>query len=147
MKAAFKYLRLDARDKRLVRAAFWALLAAKARLVFGSFERLRLKLEQTPAEVSGSLAEAARVAWAVEAVSRRLPMTDNCLVRAVATLSMLRRRGLPAELRLGVAREAGREFEAHAWVECEGEILIGGEEADRFTRLQRSDRAAETVAG
>lgn len=147
MKAAFKYIRLDARDKRLVRAAFRALLVAKARLVFGSFERLRLRLEQATGEISGSPAEAARVAWAVEVVSRRLPMTDNCLVRAVATLSILRRRGLPGELRLGVARETGREFEAHAWVECEGEILVGGEEAARFTLLQESQRAAETVAG
>lgn len=147
MKAALKYFRLPPGDRRLVRAALWALLRAKARLSFCAFDRLRATLEREAGPTSGQTTEAERVAWAIDAVSRRLPFAGNCLVQAVATLSMLRRRGLPGELRIGVAREGGRELEAHAWVECEGKILIGGVEADRFTPLRKSDGKAETAAG
>lgn len=146
MKAALKYYRLKADDRRLVREAFRALIRAKWRLVFGSFDRLLDSMAGEGDLASGDASEAGRVAWAVSVVSARLPFADNCLARAVATLSMLRRHGLPGELRIGVAREGGREFEAHAWVVCDGTTLIGGEEADRFTRLRRS-RDAETVAG
>lgn len=147
MKATLKYFRLKADDRRLLRAAFRALIWAKWRLVFGSFERLREPLERSIDPVPGRRAEAERVAWAVSVVSARIPYADNCLARAVATLSILRRRGMPGELRIGVAREEGREFEAHAWVEYEGKSLIGGDEAGRFTRLRRNDRDTETVAG
>ena len=38
---------------------------------------------------------------------------------------MLRRRGLTSELRLGVRRPREGKFQAHAWVECEGDIVVG----------------------
>ena len=37
---------------------------------------------------------------------------------------MLARRCYASQLQIGVAREEG-EFKAHAWVECEGQIIIG----------------------
>ena len=48
--------------------------------------------------------------------------------------AMLRRRGIASRLCLGVAREAG-ELAAHAWVEVGNDRIIGGAEADGFTRL------------
>ena len=44
----------------------------------------------------------------------------DCLPRALATYVLLRRRGVPATLRIGVKRYP---FGAHAWVECLGEVL------------------------
>jgi hypothetical protein len=41
---------------------------------------------------------------------------------------MLHRRGYPADLRIGVygrATNAARPLEAHAWVECEGRVVVG----------------------
>jgi hypothetical protein len=66
------------------------------------------------------------VKWAMTAASARLPAT--CLIQALATGVMLRRRGLACRLRLGVRTregEGGTRLEAHAWVECDGRIAIG----------------------
>jgi hypothetical protein len=76
-----------------------------------------------------------RVAWAVEVVSRYVPMA-TCLVQALAMQVLLGHLGHPTSLRIGVARNAAGEFEAHAWVECEGRVVIGGTDAPwRFTPL------------
>ena len=44
----------------------------------------------------------------------------DCLPRALAVFVLLRRRGVPATLRIGVKRYP---FGAHAWVECLGAVL------------------------
>ena len=63
--------------------------------------------------------------------SRYVP-GSTCLVQALAGQWMLLREGYPAQLRIGVSKAEG--FEAHAWVELEGKVLIGGpEESARFT--------------
>ena len=44
----------------------------------------------------------------------------DCLPRSLAIFVLLRRRGVPARLHIGVKRFP---FAAHAWVECLGEVL------------------------
>ena len=62
-----------------------------------------------------------RVLAAVRTVTRYYPRRrPDCLPRALATYLLLRRRGVPATLRIGVKRYP---FGAHAWVECLGEVL------------------------
>jgi transglutaminase superfamily protein len=74
------------------------------------------------------------VSWAVEYVGARPWMNALCLPRALAAHAMLRRRGIASRLCLGVAREGGA-VAAHAWVEIGKEKVVGGAEAERFTRL------------
>lgn len=66
-----------------------------------------------------------KVVWAMEALSRRLPLFKNCLNRALATQLMLRKRGREAKLQFGVTRDPQGKFEAHAWLERDGRIVIG----------------------
>ncbi len=84
---------------------------------------------------------AAAVAWAVLAASRRVPGPTTCLSRALTAQAMLARHGCPSRLQLGVTRGKQGEVEGHAWVECEGRILLGGtpEEISQFTRLAAFD--------
>lgn len=67
----------------------------------------------------------ARCAWAARVASRCFPRSDTCLVHAVVVQKLLHHRGLDASIRIGVARGAERQFEAHAWVESEGRVVIG----------------------
>jgi hypothetical protein len=80
---------------------------------------------------------AVRVGWAVEAAALRSPWKSTCLAQALAATLMLRRRGLPGTLHLGVARnQTGRgQIEAHAWVRCGEETLTGGSRHGRFTTI------------
>lgn len=74
------------------------------------------------------------VAWAVEAASRFVP-NATCLTQAVAGHLLLRRCGYATKLCLGVARPSKGEFYAHAWIERDGRVLIGGAQSAKFTRL------------
>lgn len=63
------------------------------------------------------------VAGAVARVSHRYPLYHpSCLTRSLVLRHLLLRRGIPAELRLGVST-AGGQFAAHAWVEYDGRVL------------------------
>jgi len=74
------------------------------------------------------------VRWAIESAGQSGVAKANCLPRALAAQAMLRRRGVPSRLCLGVARE-GEALSAHAWLELGQQILVGGAEAPQFTRL------------
>ena len=67
-----------------------------------------------------------QILWAVRVVSRRLLGDSPCLPQALAAKWMLGRLGTASELRIGVARGKEKQLEAHAWLESEGNILIGG---------------------
>ena len=56
----------------------------------------------------------------------------RCLTRSLCLRWLLGRRGLPAQLRLGVAREADGLL-AHAWVELQGQPV--GEETQEVNRF------------
>jgi hypothetical protein len=60
---------------------------------------------------------------ALSAVNRRLGGT--CLTNALAAQALLARYGYPATLRIGASRQDGG-FSAHAWVERNGQVVIGG---------------------
>ncbi len=50
------------------------------------------------------------------------PYRATCLRQSLALWLLLRRRGIPAELRIGVRKEGG-DLQAHAWVEHQGATL------------------------
>jgi hypothetical protein len=68
-----------------------------------------------------------RIGWAVVAGARHLPLPMTCLVQTLAADAILRRRGFAARLRLGVRQPRDRSalLTAHAWVECEGAVVVG----------------------
>jgi hypothetical protein len=67
-----------------------------------------------------------RLIWAVDVVGWRLFPRNPCLTQAIAVQRLLRRRGYPAELRIGVRKGEDASLDAHAWVESGGEVVIGG---------------------
>jgi len=58
----------------------------------------------------------------VLAASRRLHAPGNCLERSLTLWWLLARHGIASHLRIG-ARKTGEKFEAHAWVERNGEAV------------------------
>ncbi len=72
--------------------------------------------------------DVATVVWAVKAAGRRMLRRNPCLTEALAVWSLLRQYGFESRIRIGVARE-GSQLEAHAWVERDEEVLVGGEES------------------
>lgn len=78
--------------------------------------------------------------WAVEAAGRRLLSRNPCLPKALAALTLFRRAGVDADLFVGVAREEEGRMRAHAWVESEGRVVVGGDvPLEAYTRLPGLD--------
>jgi hypothetical protein len=87
-----------------------------------------------------------RVTSAVEAVSRRIPQA-TCLTQALSAQLLLRRFGYDSRLCLGVARSPRGQFRAHAWLERDGAVVIGGAESSAFTRLPALSAMARRSSG
>ena len=73
---------------------------------------------------------------AVEASGRVVP-GSNCLSEGLTAWVLLTRAGRQPMLRVGVAK--GRRLQAHAWVECDGAVVVGGDSGDGFSPLEGGD--------
>ena len=89
---------------------------------------------------------ALELAEAVTAAAKRVPHA-SCLTQALALQSLLVKEGYAPTLKLGVAKTPGGALEAHAWVEADGRILIGGPESARFVPLLPGARAEAEAPG
>ena len=62
-----------------------------------------------------------------------------CLPRSLVLWHLLRNRGIPTEIRLGVTKLADGSLSAHAWIELEGLPLNDGTDAcERYAALPSS---------
>jgi Transglutaminase-like superfamily len=127
-----KFLRLAAADRRLLLETVmlvWAVRLGLWLLPFRVMRRLLAKLASNP---TGSQVDVptivARGVWAVTVACRYVPAA-TCLTQALVTKVMLTRNGHGATVRIGVARTNEGQFKAHAWVETDGKVVIGGPEA------------------
>lgn len=103
-------------------------LAGLALHLLGLRRTLRLFAGNLQSACVSAPQAAERVAREVERAGREYSVYPvDCLVRSLVVVLLLRRRGIAAELRVGVRTLTGR-FEAHAWVEHCGVPL--GEDAD-----------------
>lgn len=113
------------RDQRgvLVQAA---LLMPAVRLVQGSlpFKRWRPLLTRAAPSASPALTPQL-IAQAVDRARRGVPGIYKCLPVAYTGHLLLHHYGHPSTVQVGVARDAEGKVEAHAWVECEGRVLLG----------------------
>ena len=131
---------------RLRRSEQWLLL--KAALLLGAiriglrlfpFQRLKQLLDSASKSHAANQFSADRIAWAVTAASRYVLGDKPCLTQALAAQLLLKQQGYPACLRIGVAREDGGKLQAHAWVESEDRVVVGGGELSRYTPLPAFD--------
>lgn len=68
-----------------------------------------------------------RIIWAVTAAARRLAPTDRpCLTQALVLFILFRRHDYAADLYIGVRKNDHGELQAHAWVESNTRVVIGG---------------------
>jgi hypothetical protein len=76
------------------------------------------------------------IVWAVAVAGRYAPKGAKCLARALTTQLLLNRYGYPHQLHIGVAKNAAQVLEAHAWIEYEGQVVVGGvSNLERFKPL------------
>ena len=130
-----KFLGLNWQEHCLLLQTVFVVMSLRAALVSLAFRQVnellsrRAKRRRAPRNISK-----ARVIWAVRTASAFVP-GSTCLTQALAAKYQLERFGLNTQLHLGVTKENGRLL-AHAWLQCDGEAIIGGEIAPRFAPLR-----------
>jgi hypothetical protein len=120
-----------------MRVAMWTLPFARVRAICDAMSR------PMRADQLGDRPSPERIAWAVKALSVAVPRSDNCLVRALATGIVLKRDGYPTRVKIGVMKPVGGGFEAHAWLESGGAVVIGNFQLDQYVPLAARDSAAQ----
>lgn len=131
-----RFARLTLQDKKVLIRALSALVWTRAELSLRPFSGVwqsSLKRSATPVS---SAPEPERVAWAFEAVGRRVPVLSNCLVQALAASRVLKKYGYAPVVELGAAKKNESRLAAHAWLTLGGRVLLGSVE-DRFTAFDR----------
>lgn len=93
-------------------------------LPFSTFRKIFYRITRSKSHREVSQLEIDQHVWAVNAAAYHLPFEFLCLPRALATKYLLRH--VPAlTLEIGVEINPAKVFEAHAWVEKNGSIIIG----------------------
>ena len=135
---AAKFARLRPADRRLFLRIFTALVRVRLALWFRPFDRVRgyaRRLgEQRVADTSNRLS-AHDLTSLVTAAACYIPRA-TCLTQALVADAVLRWYGYAPELKIGVGRGEADRFQAHAWVEIDGKVVIGDLPAlDQYTPL------------
>ena len=119
-----RFVRLPVATRRLLAEAALALVLLKLLLGSAGLQRALWWSTRLP-HCRNQTASAKQLSEAVVRVSRHFPGRTTCLTRALALHMLLRRYRHAARLRLGVQRSPDGAFGAHAWIEHEGQVLIG----------------------
>ena len=134
-----RFLRLTPLERRLFVGVFLLLEFVKLGLWLLPFRTLLCLLSRVSKELkrlrSTDRPSPEEIAWIVELASRHSPGLKTCLTQALAAQVLLTRYNYPAFVHLGVLRGKQEQFQAHAWVESEGRIVIGGGELERYAHV------------
>ncbi len=129
LRVRHKFGRLSPAERRWLLQALVLLPCSAVALRLASFGRLQSALvrlapvKRGEAASSGELTSQARaIVHMVETASDHGLLRATCLERSLVIWWLLQRRGIAAELRIGV-RKDGAWFGAHAWVDLEGTLL------------------------
>lgn len=125
---ATEFLALPLAEKFLLLEAACVLPMVGLSLAIVGYSRSRVLLTSACSMVRSSQREfpaerliRSSVRW-VRVASRYGLYRGNCLSQSMAMWCLLKRRGVECDLRIGGRKKIG-EFEAHAWLECDGIVI------------------------
>src|SRR6202166_1674642 len=134
MTAMRKFWHLSSADRGLLLKAGILLVVYRIALWVLPWNRMAVS-RPSPAESRDDRSSVESMAWAVRTPRRMVPVAP-CLTQALALHHLLARAGYESSIHIGVAKTAGRGFEAHAWVERAGVTLLSSpSEVAHYSRL------------
>ena len=136
-----KFFSLPVKERQILLKAFILLILIRLGLWLLPFRTLQRTLErlfQHPVTSDSRSPSPEKFSWAVSVVSQYVPAA-SCLTQALTLQALLSREGIHSDLAIGVARDDATGITAHAWVEIDGRVIIGGQERDRYTQLKSQE--------
>lgn len=126
MRSPLRLFTIPAHERRLILAALPIIVAARLGLwllPLPQLQRFLHRLADATVTAPAHSDYAGRAARAVRRASRLVPGATS-LTQALATMTLLRRRGLVGRLQLGPYPGRGTSS-SYAWVEFGGRVIIG----------------------
>lgn len=124
-------LTVDKAALALLPEALWRLFLVRIQLLFPfakTAPQLGIQSMETPVVSKESdIAHIRHVTKAIRVMSRYTPWKSTCMVRAVAGLQMLEKRGIESTLYMGVAKDKQGQMIAHAWLRS-GSYYVSGDD-------------------
>ena len=127
-------LRIPRDDGWLLLRSFWWVAVMRLSLWVLPFRYLCPATDAEPRPRPDAAGTGMRVGAAVRRAGRYIPRA-TCLTQALAACRILSSMECPARLEIGVLPGEG-SLEAHAWVECGGSVIVGGEVAGKYHPLK-----------
>jgi hypothetical protein len=115
-------------------------------LPFSTQRRILARLDQAHPRLPRVAVSPDQIARAVVVAGRYVPRA-TCLTQALAAQVLLKGAGFLPLLRIGVARDTQGRFQAHAWVENSGKVLIGGCDLASYTPFRALSGFSVPVEG
>jgi len=131
MRRLKRFVQLTGAEKRILIRVLFVVGVARAALCVVSTDNARSVASKAATGAAGSVEQ---MVWAVQVVSRYLPGA-NCLTQALAAQALLTASGFPAQVEIGVAKDDFRRLQAHAWVICHGQVVLGGQEPNHYNSM------------
>jgi hypothetical protein len=123
-----KVLRLSRYESILLLVTFSLLFVVRLGLFLLPFQtlvRLLGIVSKIPVQIYQETEVPSKIVRAVDMSSFYMFGNVKCLARALTTQTLLKWHGYAPDFKLGVTRSDSGQLEAHAWVEYEGEVIVG----------------------
>ena len=136
-----KFLKLPLSKQRFLIEAVLLLTAMRISLRLLPYRVLRRFLFQSDRTDAGKHSEGKNqkneIVWAINTGGKYILREKSCLPLALAGQTLLRLHGFPARLCLGFQKNEDESIQAHAWVESNGKVVIGGleDEIEQYVPL------------
>ena len=133
------FLKLNSEDKYILIKSFlllWIIRIILWILPFPVIQKTISKFTITSGESHSVPIE--KLTWAVVVMSRYVPKA-TCLTRALTAQILLAGQNYNSNLKIGVSKENG-EFEAHAWLEYDNNVVLGESEVEYTPILDMGEK-------
>lgn len=137
MKAIITIILLDRKMKYLIAESFvylaWARIVKEFPISRTSSLLGEMNRETSYIISNSELSISKQISSAVHAAAKYAPWETMCMVRALAAMKMLERRGIESTLYLGTSRNKENQLSAHAWLRSGKYYITGFPEMHQYT--------------
>ena len=147
MRTLRKWVELPRAEKRLFLAAAWWVLLFRTSLWTLQLRRVMRMSRRAalPRQLPLDEDVIPLIHRAVRRAARFVPRA-TCLTRSLSMHTMLGRRGIVTQLRIGVVKDPAGKLLAHAWLERAGVKLFPGEEVEKYLAFPAIDLLGQAKA-
>jgi hypothetical protein len=128
MKILTNFLKQTRVDQQLLITTLLSMIIIRLKLYLIPFNRIQRSLERSNNKTANEV-PVHKLIWAVQTVSNYIPQA-TCLTKALTAQKLLKKYGYISQIKIGVNKDVEGQFEAHAWLEYAGKVVIGESEKE-----------------